>query len=437
MLKRIIIIISLFIILATGFVLRKNNYQFVPFPGESLDEYSNAWMGLSLIRLGVPVGISGLSGYSQSAPKYINVDRIFQGEARGVPMAISYPWFDHPPLMGLVSGGFAYLQHARIFEDATINLIRKPMLVLGAITIFLVFWLALEIFDLKTALVAAALYATSPVVVVSSRMVQAENGMIVFALMALILLKKWPKKVWMAGLVAGIGILFKLSGIFILIAGLFLGGGWQFIITTAIIASGFGIYGLVLDAKTFFNIFFSNVDRAYGIGFHALYELFTSTKITGTKFLTDGWPLVGWLGLSAALANQEIKRYKWVVVPLLSYLAVYLLQGSEAYGWYRIPFMPFLFILAAALITARSGMWLMLIPLGVNLNKIILWNQQGQYTGLWKWGIAGLVLLIIPAWFGKNSWWSKIIMFLLFISVLWSNIAYNNIITIDYWYKAF
>jgi len=41
-------------------------------------------------------------------------------------MPINYPWFDHPPLMGLLTGGWAYLKGARIFEDTTTSIIRKP-----------------------------------------------------------------------------------------------------------------------------------------------------------------------------------------------------------------------------------------------------------------------------------------------------------------------
>src|SRR3989338_10926940 len=93
------------LVLVIGYQLRVKNSVNVPLPGQSTDEYSNAWVGLSLIRLGVPVGISGLVGI-RDYPTYINPDRILSSTVPGGALPISYPWFDHPQMMGIFSGTF-------------------------------------------------------------------------------------------------------------------------------------------------------------------------------------------------------------------------------------------------------------------------------------------------------------------------------------------
>src|SRR3990167_2924109 len=112
--KKFLIGLCLVLIVVLGYILRRNNYASVPLPGQSTDEYSNAWVGLSLIRLGVPVGISGLVGI-RDYPTYINPDRILSSTVPGGALPISYPWFDHPPMMGKFSGTFAYLRGVRNF----------------------------------------------------------------------------------------------------------------------------------------------------------------------------------------------------------------------------------------------------------------------------------------------------------------------------------
>ena len=80
-----------------GLLLRYHGLSRVPLPGESMDEYSYSWVGLSLIRLGVPVGRSGLLGYGGNDYRYVNVDGVFSTTAGGSPLEINKPWFDHPP----------------------------------------------------------------------------------------------------------------------------------------------------------------------------------------------------------------------------------------------------------------------------------------------------------------------------------------------------
>lgn len=447
--------LSLSLIMAVGYGLRAKHYGYVPLPGQSTDEYSNAWVGLSLIRLGNPVGISGLVGI-KDYPTYINPDRIFSSTIPGGALAISYPWFDHPPMMGLLTGTFAYLRGVRNFEDVTVAVIRKPMLVLGTITVALVFCLAALWFGPMTGIIAALLYATSPLVVIGSRMVQAENGLVPMWLVSLILLaiannKHKPNLIRLAAFFAGLGVLFKLSGIVAIISGALLLAKKrkslvEFLVISVSIALLFVFYGLAIDAKEFIAVFLSNSNRVYGIGLNAVYDLFTSTKITSTKYLNDGWPLIGWMGI-IYLAAREKKPSLPILFCSAGYLAVYLLFGSASYGWYRIPFMPFLFIAAGHLIaramTGRgnlAALIALLVPLGVNLSRLFDANKFPALVTVVRFGTLGLIMggLMALIWPENKKLvsFTKIMIVLLFVLAVLSNIAYLTKIDVDYWYKV-
>lgn len=442
-------------IIVLGYQLRHNNYASVPLPGQSTDEYSNAWVGLSLIRLGVPVGISGLVGI-KDYPTYINPDRILSSTVPGGALTISYPWFDHPPMMGIFSGSFAYLRGVRNFEDVAVVSIRKPMLVLGVVSVGLVFLLASLWFNPSVGLVAAALYATSPLIVVGSRMVQAENVLVPVWLTSLVLLalaekKNKPNLIRLAAFFAGLAVLFKLSGVVAIISGVFLIGKnkkrlVEFLIISLSIAFLFVVYGLSIDAKEFVAVFLSNANRVYGIGLNAVYDLFTSTKITSTKYLTDGWPLVGWLGV-VYLAARKNRDGLPLLVATAGYLAIYILLGSASYGWYRIPFLPFLMIAAGYLFTGgltdSGGLMALvavLIPLGVNLSKLFEVNKVPLLVSGMRFGILGLILMALTSLVLPENRGLRIIIkaaiWLLLATAILTNVLYLSKINVDYWYKV-
>lgn len=452
-----------------GYKLRNNRYNQVPFPGESMDEYSNAWVGLSLIRLGYPIGISGLRGYLHNDWAYVNVDRVYQGKAMGNALPINHPWFDHPPAMGLISGGFAYIKGARVFEDATTATIRKPVILMSVATLGLTGILAYLVFGWKTAVLATLIYATSPLMVINSRMVQAENGMTPLMLISLIALWLYRKKgklgfLMAAGLAAGAAMLFKISGVSIVAAGGLIllfdktktnKEKWLeatfFGVIAGSIALWYAVFGAAIDWQTFVAVFKSNSGRAYGIGINAISALITGTKVTNMKYLSDGWPLVGWLGLLLVLVKARTKWagiYIWL--PVVSYLMVFLFFGSDPYGWYYIPFMPFLIIIAARmagrvfehsremLISALA----LLIPLGINLDRI---NQEEAIALMapgWR------ILIVVSLWLGmllagqkRPPKWLKLlgraIVIGLIIAAIWSNIYVDGMFTVDYWYKSY
>lgn len=445
------------IILTMGFFLRYHNFAVVPLPGESTDEYSNTWVGLSLIQLGLPVGRSGLEGYKGTDFRYINVDQIFSTTAGGNPLGINQPWLDHPPLLPLITGSYAYVSGATVFEDATARIIRKPMLVLGVFSVVLVGYLSYLIFGTGAALTTMALYATSPLMVVSSRMVQGENGVIIGFLLALIFLYKFLTKnrslfLWLAALSAGLAILFKVSGVSVVICGLYILSTqknkklmekfWEsalFLVVSGSFLALYFVYGAAFSWPTFIKVWSSNSTRPYDIGFGSLFDLLTVTKITIGKRLTEGWPLMGWMSLFILMRTKSKKIFSFIVLPVFVYLSIFLLMGGNSYGWYRIPFMPFLFLAGAALLAEgfRSKdkllpVFFILFPLGVTVHKLNEISRLSSLTPFWR-----LFLPVTILWFLiiRNERANRLIYLALISVAIGANILLAYSLTPGVWLK--
>ncbi|MBI2593761.1 glycosyltransferase family 39 protein [Candidatus Daviesbacteria bacterium] len=461
-------IVFLITIVLVSFYLRSINLSKIPYPGESMDEYSFAWVGLSLIRTGIPIGISGITGYKNTDFRYINVDQVFRGSAKGNPFAINSPWFDHPPLLGLVAGGFAYLMGGRVFEDTQVNFIRKPMFFFGVISVCLLFYYTKKVFGIKEAIIASAIYATSPLAIISSRMVQAENLLIPLFLASLTatylyLQKQQGALLYAAGILAGISLLVKLSGLAIVLSCTFLilyfyPGGIKkavpSVLIFAVVSLAFLIffisYGAAFDFGQFLSIFTSNSNRIYSIGPLAFFDLMTATKITASRYLTDGFVLAGWFSsfLLFVLPSEKKKHEMYILIPLVCYLVIFLLFGSEPYGWYRFPFIPFLFAAIARILMLSlrnpdlflPAFLILLIPAGVSLSKIISIEKFQELAGIWRWGLAGLLFIYLFSYAKPKSKMVKILipvtLICLFVLSIYLNLEYFRKITPQYWQNA-
>ncbi len=460
---QIILVAILISITAFGYYLRNDNYSLIPYPGESMDEYSFGWVGLSLIQTGVPIGISGISGYKNYDYRYISVNQVFKEAAGANPFSINTPWFDHPPLLGLITGGYAYSKGARVFEDVLISFIRKPMVILGSISILLLFIYLYKVFGYKEAIGGSLIMAVSPLSIIGSRTVQAENLLIPLFIASLVTLylyiehqKKWL--LWVCAIIAGISLLAKLSGIAIVLSGIFIllyfsksiRKALQDVSIYALVSMGFLLvffsYGAAYDFEQFLIILGSNGERFYGIGSKAFYDLLTTTKITNVHYLTDGWFLSGWLAaVSLFMIPGRDKKEMYILAPLVCYLAVFLLFGSEPHGWYRYPFIPFLYAAIARIIVGAfrnkdyiiPAFMLLLIPIGVNISKIMSIEEFQAYSGIWKWVISGLLLFLFLINVRPSSRLNQIVvtaaLLVIFMISIYSSMEYFFIITPEYW----
>src|SRR4030043_668757 len=408
-------IILLTVIVILGNTLREFSYAEVPNPGETRDEYSFGWMGISLIKDKFPIAWSGIKAYGYNDYQKINVDHKFDKDEYLPLFPINKPWFDHPPAFGLLVGGYAYAKGIKSFQDASVIILRRPVLKLGILTTILVFILANLLFGKGVAILSSLLYSTVPTIVISSRLALAENGYTPLFLVCMIfaVLFFQTKKItywYIASFICGFAILFKLSAVSILISlsvlSLYYGGKEKIkllkslFITFLVFVGLYFIYGAYFGWDQFIKVLFANAERYYGAGAEIIFSAFTKSKVT--KNLTDGWILSAWISLFIFNFFQKKKDLgiKIISISLFSYLLVFIIFGSEAYGSYRIPFYPFLTIMLAQVIIGfiKSNQLLLLfllllLPFGTSLHRLIGVEGFQNYADLFR--IFGLFTFFV------------------------------------------
>lgn len=439
-------------IIFLGNSLRWFSYASVPHPGETADEYVFAWAGLGLIKEGKPVGWTGVEGaYRSYDYQKINVDSLYDREPARLPFSIVAPWFDKPPGFALLIGGYSYLKGARDFAQTGVAIIRRPMVRIAILTTILVFILASRFYGPGVGLLSALFYSTIPTMIVSSRLVLAENGYIPLFLTAVILADLYLEKkrdiFWIsAAALAAAGTLFKLSAIAILLSLLLIFALYvpkrkkaKVMIGTLLIGiSGlalFFLYGFFLDWETFVKIFFAQANLFYGASSEAFFSALTHSKVTADKFLTDGWITLGWIALLTLLFFEWKKKREGTILGLsvFSYLIVFLFFGSEAYGWYRFPFFPFLAIAIAwlfqRLLLAPNLLVffpLALLPFGTTVHRILGLEGFQSYVPTFRIFLILTLAIVALSLLPTMKVWSKriqqafiilVIGFLIFLSI--------------------
>jgi 4-amino-4-deoxy-L-arabinose transferase-like glycosyltransferase len=456
----IILTVMLLLILLGGYFLRLYQHDQVPFPGESRDEYSFTWLGLSLLTIGQPVATSGLSPY-QHQWKYLNPDLTFNNFANPNPFPIDKPWFDHPPLFGLIPGGFSYFKGVRNFADVRISQIRKPMVGLGVISILLVFVFTNLVFGKKEALISATLYSTTPIIVIASRTVQAENFLILLFLSALIYFYLYIQNhksfyFWLAVSLSGLATLVKISGFSIALSLIVLTLIFEnkdkikkivlIIFGTLLLFSFFPICGYFYDWNLFVSLLGTNSSRFFRDGFGSFFILLFKPNIM--KNFLDGWITLGWISLAILSSTIETnKKLFWIIIPVVCYLFVYLIFGSESYGWYKYPFFPFLSIGTGLLIVSTFkkpniifNLMLFLLPGGLILYRMINPEILSSSMNLYRIGILAIFgVLLFPYIHPENQ---KVLKFYrVFICAVLILLIILNIITVgmvtrDNWFNG-
>lgn len=463
MIKKILKVIIILAITFLALILRKKNYAEIPIAGQSTDEYSYSWVGLSLFKTGVPVGISGLPGYEHQSYHYINIDRFMQFLPSD-PLTINYPWMDHPPLLGLITGGYAYLKGADVFEDTTTVFIRKPIILISTISVLLVMVYCWLNFSFLTAIISGLIYGTAPLVVLSGRMIQAENAIIpcfLLVMIAMSLFIKKKKDVWLiiASIFAGIATLFKLTGIvcylFIFFALLkkhqhlnkaFLNDLLFFLAISLPISFLFVIYGSVYGLTNFKNILFSNATRFYGIGPNLILELIRNQRLTQHKFLPEVWIISGWLiTLAYIIKNPKSIIDQIPLMAIFSYLIVYIFFGSQPYGWYTFIFWPILIIILSRFLVLGfekrenliSVFLFSIMIFGANIARLLGIFEFQPYASIWRFGVSGILFLLISLSILKlkSKVLIKVLLAVLWLAMIYTNLKYLNLINIDFWWN--
>lgn len=336
------------LILILGLFLRNHSLYTWPRLGTTFDEYAWTWLGINLIQNGVPESWS-------PHPQYTNRKHIVYQDAR---FFLVRPYLEHPPLFGLVAGSYAIANGATSMFDVDLGKIRGLALLLGVLSIFILYVFAAELYGYKIGLLSAFIYSLVPTVVIGSRLVENENFFIPLFLTSLFLISKFiktknPMYRNIAGIICGLLTLAKVPWIAgalgIVLIFFYLKkykDSFKFLGIVIPIFLLFIIYGLYFDAKLFIDLWLLQLQR-YDIAFNSIFALFTSPFLAD-RLVIDGWIYFGWFAIFL-LAIKDIKKNFMVLLPFLAYFAVFVftIPNEPSHGWYRYPFYPFLIISTA------------------------------------------------------------------------------------------
>lgn len=364
------------IILIFGLYLKLHNYSIYPQRGASSDEYTYTFLGISLLKEGIPVSWSIFTPYKNRYD--LIIDKLY------FPMV--YPYFDHPPLNGLLVGGWSILFGEDTFTKVELKTIRLVPIILSMISSILVFLLGLKIYDYKTAIWALLIYTTTTIFVMNTRVVFAENLLTPLFLGALYLFCIYKKHITNAkaaiiGLICGLCVLTKELGIAVFLSMLYLFIDERIRVKQILllgtlfvfIAGIYIVYGFYYDKELFLQIISMQSNRSIG---PQTFTYILSTPIIVNKIFYDGWYFFGFF--SILFSFHEYKKNKTIVVPAAIYLffLLFSLTRQGEMGWYIIPLFPFMALASAHLLIEgiekkNWSVFILLLFVGISQIKLL------------------------------------------------------------------
>lgn len=403
------VLLVLGIILFVGMSLRYHNYQTWPREGATFDEFAWTFLGVSLWEDGSPTSWSPHKAYRETQEYY---------NSKGTHFTLVTPYIEHPPLFGLLAGGFARLRGVRSFDQVTIQKTRPLALALGAASMIAVFLFAQAVYGNSIALITTGIYAITPTIVIGSRLVQNENFFIplfilslylayshitrpnrlflyiLYVICALLPLAKVP---WIASPVAVIGMFIYTKK-------------WKEAIAVALVTvlafSLFLLWGYLLDGNVFLNLWKLQLAR-YDMAFDSMFKLLTDPLIADRAFV-DGWIYFGWAA-SLLLITDYKKQYP-VVFGLLAYALVYIMAipAESMHGWYRYPFYPFLAISTALFIYEHwmhnaIAMAIFYLMIGLSMMQHSWGSQYGFSYTIHRLYILTIFVSTLPVFFPRHA----------------------------------
>lgn len=341
-------------VLFLGLFLRIHNYTSQPPRGASSDEYTYTFLGMSLLQKGVPISWSYLPGYlTYGDHKELTIDHIY--------FPLVWPYFDHPPLNGLLVGGWSLLNGETSFEKVKISTIRQVPIALSVISSILLFLIALKLYGKKTAFWSLIIYSTGTLFVLETRTVFAENLLTPLFLLSITLYLNFRrylkmKHIFILAFLSGLSFWAKELGIVVLFSTLFLmiyekiklNLILAFVLLSGLFCATYLLYGYYYNWDLFLATFAFQSLRE--IGPNTFIMLFFSPYVVN-KLYFDGWYILGFI--SFFVAFLDLKKFHYILIPSFAYFMLMLssLTQHGEMGWYMIPMFPFFSILTAEILT--------------------------------------------------------------------------------------
>lgn len=401
-------------VLILSLYIRFHNYTVYPQRGATSDEYTYSFLGVSLLTKHEPISWS-------SFPAYKNVQNL---TIKKIYFPIVHPYFDHPPLNGLLVGGWALLFGENTFQKISLETIRLVPIFLGLISSILVFLIGKKLYGFKTGLWALLIFSTVTTFVMNMRVVVAENLLTPILLSSLYLFLRFEKNIKtkhtiLLGILCGLGLLTKMLGVVVFLTILYLFllkklPRKQLYILTGIflvfVLLLFG-YGTYYNFDLFLQVQFMQGSR--DIGPQTLWLIMLSPTIVNYVFY-DAWYF---FGMFALLCNfSSIKKNMITIAPAFIYLLllIFTLTQHGHSGWYLIPLFPFMSLAIANMLveSLKSKNFIYFVFL-IFIAVIQIPNAYERAFGLTGEQYRILLLLIFVPFFisyhSKNDRWWKIL----------------------------
>lgn len=361
----------LVVVLSVALGLRLNGYTSDPAPGANYDGLGWAWQGQSLILQHVPHAWSWQTSYHPSS---------FVTEPNGIHLPLVSPYFDHPPLFGLLVGGSAVIAGEQTQASVTEGVIRLVPIALSLVTIVLLYVLVRRVTGKDwIALMAAAAFAVSPAMVLTGRLVESEALLTPLLLAAVILalrVRDGAGRRYIAGLVLVclISPLVKEPGVIVAVvaSAILLTSSRRRLWALPLVGMTFGVgLYLVYAASLDWSLFIATAlaegkDRHPSVAGFSNYFISSDAGLGIRVPLTDPVWYAGWVALSYLGARS--RAWRPLALAAVVYAALIVSSASGEWmrwiGWYRIPDEPFLYAAAAGLCAeVLHSAWIRLGPM--------------------------------------------------------------------------
>jgi 4-amino-4-deoxy-L-arabinose transferase-like glycosyltransferase len=379
-------------------ILRLHDYALVPFHHETADEYQHAWEGWHLLHQLEPAAWT-------TFPDAYPPDQAHDFRWFGDRYIVVHPYFDHPPLFSIPVGILCSLAGARSFLECTLPVMRLVPILLSLFGLLLLDRLARAYgFSERTTLLAALVYATTPVLILGQRLVKGESLLALLFMGALLAVRPGRpggerRGAVAAGLLGALSLWTKATGVAVVaVAALALLA--QRRRRDALVACGIAAAGLVLyllyAAAYDFGIFLK-VMQGQGlskwVSAESFHDLLGGKAVV--KWFGGGTYLWLWVAFAIAAfrgrddaqggvspsggASGRPGRLTMIVLPVAIYATLLALTADHrvVYGWYRVPMYPFLCLAA-----------------GMYLEEML---QQGDLRRTFPFAITAVVSAVLYA----------------------------------------
>ncbi|MEM2174255.1 MAG: glycosyltransferase family 39 protein [Candidatus Micrarchaeia archaeon] len=268
------------------------------------------------------------------------------------------PWLDHPWLFAVITGLAVILGN-----ECSFSTIRLPAILMSSFCAGLIYLIGRKLYNQRIGILASLFFSFVPSIVIFNRQALAENGIIFFTLISFYLILKYfdnYRKKWLyfAAISSGLASLCKVSGIvsiLFIISILFYKKRYHdaFIsfITGSLLFMIYPLTGIIYNWSVFYRIILEHSKRTMVLsnwlnltvaGFidQILKRIFLTTGFIFDVYIIDWWIIFSWISILYLNKNFD-KQNQFILLGIISNLAILLILIGTEYGWYMIPFYPF------------------------------------------------------------------------------------------------